>query len=166
MKLDACIASLRSLAVPVALVFLMGCASDTSAQQGQETCQPIEGVVQKILDADAAGVQAAVGFLHCYDAGELEDLYRALGVSFTKNPMQVMRFARQSQLEKPQFVSLFTMLPLSYVDDPCGSAAEMERRMLLVSSLEGFEAEKQMAIEAIDRSLQREHKQCCKEQGK
>lgn len=141
-----------------ALASCAGGVISDGRSNGQNKCTPFDVLEKQVLDIDVSGIHNALHSLQCYDGGNLEDVYRALGIAFVKSPRLTMDMIVKADLKNQQLNSVFTMLPLSFVDDPCGSTNELIRRKALIEQT--ATTHKEQLLGAIDKSLARDKAHC------
>lgn len=94
-------------------------------------------------------LQPATLALRCLDSGNAEDLYRALGESFSADPNRFFTATLQDELTDDQFKQIVTMLPLRLVDKIDSQISELNRRILLVTKMKNAPDQRQLRTLAI-----------------
>lgn len=148
-------------------VALVACTSSAKLQSSTnemiDGCPEASPLIEAIDAVDTTAISTALRSTHCFDGGEIEDLYRALGVAFSREPDLVTRQVLNAGVQAEYVVPMMTMLPLSYVDDPCGSIDELERRRTLILEADMPPDMKQVLAAAVDNSLERDRRHCSAE---
>lgn len=128
-----------------------------------DDCVAVASLIEGINAFDPFAIRLALQSLHCFDGSEIEDLYRSLGVAFSKKPALVTKQILLLNIRTEYVVPVMTMLPLSYVDDVCGSVLELERRQSLILKSEMPIEMKEMLFSAVQHSLERDRTYCVQE---
>lgn len=123
-------------------------------------CVSADFLVQRIDAFDHKAIRTAFESLHCYDGAEIEDVYRSLGVAFSTNQKLVTNLMLESGIGTDYATPMFTMLPLAYVDDACGSVSELKKRKALIEVSAIPEGMRQVFLSSVEHSIERDKSHC------
>lgn len=136
--------------------------SQSSTHEIFELCDGA-ALIEGIDALDETAISTALRSAQCFDGHELEDIYRALGVAFSREPELVTRKILDAGVRANIIAEIMTMLPLSFVDDPCGSADELElRQALMLKAGMPPDIERVLSSE-VRQSLERDRRECLAE---
>lgn len=160
----------RFVSLPViCCLMLLGCAKDYNTMSDfnvhgsdVEICPAFSNVEMSLKEElqHRDSLTRIFNSLSCYDGGNLEDIYRAIGVVFTKRPIAVLAAIHEAQLEEAQISSVLTILPLTFVDKPCEKVTELNKRKTLLEASDEYLEERKKGLSAISKSLSRVQKYC------
>lgn len=144
----------------------MGCTaghpveSKEGAALAVEQCSGVDALIDALDEQGERGAEAAFRSLSCLDGGELEDMYRALGIHFVKRPRDVLAAMKNTSTPASNAAALLVMLPLSYVDDPCAGKKELQHRRQIVLESVHDKATKEVFLTALDGAIVRKARNC------
>lgn len=148
------------------LIFCAGCGSKSHSEvkdeshSASEQCIKVNVLLQALDKQVGRGAEAAFSNLWCLDGGELEDVYRALGVQFTKEPREILSAMKATNTAALNAAPMLVMLPLSYVDDACAGKLELHNRRRVVSENVDEESIRAVFFDALDEAITRKTRNC------
>ena len=89
---------------------------------------------------------------HCYDGGDLEDLYRTSSLYLETNPERYLEVLKDFNITTREMESFLLMLPLSTVDNIDLKKAEINKRINLLLLVRDSELKNQ-ALEILKNEL-------------
>lgn len=131
-----------------------------SPMQPAGGCVAADELIAGIDALDSQAIRTAFRSFECYDGVEIEDVYRSLGAAFATRPELVTDQMLTVRVEAEYVAPMFTMLPLSFVDNTCGSIIELERRKALIESAAFPVKMKEMFLSRVQGSIERDTLHC------
>lgn len=124
------------------------------------SCPENNAVLRALETQSEAAVANAFRGLACLDGGDLEDVYRALGVQFEDSPQDVLAAMKNTGTPAANAAAMLVMLPLAYVDDPCAGMKKLQERRRIVAERVPDDATRVSFLDALDGAIARKGRNC------
>jgi hypothetical protein len=143
--------------------FWIGC-SNSETRREVNLCQ-LDGpkrsaIFERVSNGSVDDLKKVVMSLPCLDGGDLEDAHIAIGIGLFRHQEQFSAQLRSSSIGMNDLQSISTMLPASFVDEPCLAADELSRRKKIAHQAGELGDWRQPILAAIEESLQSERERC------
>lgn len=154
---------LSSITLLIVCLLLLGgrvaCAEPKAAvcKMGSEKRSAL---FRKVSQGSFISLRLVEDGLSCLDGGDLEDAHVSIGEGLFRPSVGFVPRLTSKQVTEYDLISIATMLPARFVDEPCLQRIELMRRKGLLSRRSEFQSLRTVMLPALQESIEDEVVKC------